>query len=238
MSNMNSEEILAKYVGGMGKELGREFHFCRQQFIEVTVLWDVFETIFGRPERAKVLADAAGVLSVLIRQQLMQGVALGITKLLDPPGQGRFENLTLSRVCAGCTGQLQDKTTKLFGEIVKQAEKLRTIRNKLIAHNDYSHATKATESLSYGNREEITKLLCSILELFNLIDRHFLDQSTVILPLGNAPATNMLIYLHYGMMLRDLSREERQGRKTSLTESMKIPDFFSLTQQEDRRYGH
>jgi hypothetical protein len=237
MSHLSAEQVLAKYKEGMGEPLGPEFYYCRQQFLEVTFLWDVCETLFGRKERVELLNATIDVLAVYIKNQFLNGVALGVARLLDPPSQGKLENLTLSRVCDSCPIELRERATILLAEIRAESEAMREIRNKLIAHNDLEHATRKLEPIVYGTRDKITNLLRKFLALFNIIDLHYLKQSTSIIPLGNDSARGMLVNLHYGLSVRPKIRDEHRGQPVTLLDLLILPEHLSLSKDEDSRYG-
>lgn len=237
-SNFSSaEEILAKYQAGMGKPLGLEFHHCRQQYFEVTYLWDVYLTLFRNKESAKLLNDSFSALAVHIKNQFLNGVAIGVSRLLDPPIQGKFENMTLARVCDACPEKLKASASPQLLSAYEKAEKLRSVRNKLIAHNDYLHATKQLEPLEYGTVEEITALLKLLLDFLNEIDRHFLGQTTALLPLGNLDGRNLLRYLFYSHAIRGKMRDEALGKSITLQDLRDLPEFLKGSKQDDERYG-
>jgi AbiU2 len=237
MNNVSAEQVLVKYKEGMGEALGSEFYYCRQQFLEVTFLWDVCETLFGSKERVELLNATIDVLAVYIRNQFLNGVALGVARLLDPPSKGKFENLTLSRVCESCPTGLQERATSLLAEIHDDSQAMREIRNKLIAHNDLAYATRKLEPIVYGTREKITNLLRKILALFNIIDLHYLEQFTSIIPLGNDSALRMLVNLQYGHSVGPKIRDEHRGQRVTLLDLMQLPEYLSLSKEECSRYS-
>jgi hypothetical protein len=237
MSYLTADQVREKYKDGMGEELGLNFYFCREQFLEITFLWDVCETLFGNKGRVDLVNATMGVLALHVRNQFLNGVTLGVARLLDPPNQGKFENLTLARVCNSCPDGLRERAGKLLGEIHAKSESMRELRNKLIAHSDLDHATTRTVPVVYGTREKITNLLRSLLALFNLIDLHYLKQTTAIVPLGNDPAMKALINLHYGQSVAQKIREEHKGKSITLLDLLKIPDYLVFSKEESSRYG-
>lgn len=233
MSHQSADEVFEDYKSKMGNELGTLFHHCRQQFLATTILWDQYVTVFGNKDRVKLFNAAGGSFAFNVHWQFLNGVVLGIARLLDPPATGKSENLTLSRLRNMCDCSLSDQLGSILDKIGCQTATVRDLRNKVIAHNDLVKVTSTAESIEYDSRANITSILTNILSFLNVVERHHMGSTTYIMPMGNSDALAHLILLFRGNMV---SEEERSSRRWD-DMKFKIPEFLSETQEERKRYG-
>ena len=236
MRHQSAEEQLQDYKAKMGDELGTVFHHCRQNFLNITVLWDEFVTLFGIPERVALMNEAGSRLAHDIFWQFLNGVTLGITRLLDPPETGKFRNLTLARLGELCPQSISTEVGRQLAEIENSSVTFRALRDKIIAHNDVDHAMGRAQTLQYASRRDITVVLKKILELLNTIDFHFTKSITHIMPMGNRHAFDHLLSLHRGALIKKEVLASLSSHDLSLANKYDWPEFLIETEEERNRY--
>lgn len=237
MAHQSAEEQLQDYKAKMGDELGTVFHHCCQNFFNITVLWDEFVTLFGTPERVALMNEAGSRLAHDIFWQFLNGVTLGITRLLDPPETGKFRNLTLARLGELCPQSISTEVGRQLTEIENSSVTFRALRDKVIAHNDVDHAMGRAQAVQYASRRDITVVLKKILELLNTIDFHFTKSTTHIMPMGNWHALSHLFYLHRGALIKQEILADLPNHDRSLYAKYDWPDFLKETADELKRYS-
>jgi hypothetical protein len=237
MAQETAEQVLANYTAKLGDELGPVLHHCRQQFWSITSLWDQFETLFGTKERVELMNASGRLFAYHVFWQFLNGVNLGITRLLDPPKSGKFENLTLLRLFELCPETLRETLAANVEVIQAKAERMRDLRNRAIAHTDLEHGLRRVEPLEYNSRTQVNEILRDILALLNEFDLALMGSETALLPLGNRDAFFHLIVLDRGQAAINDERRSREAGNISWERIYKVPEHLREQDAERGRYG-
>jgi hypothetical protein len=125
-----------------------------------------------------LLNSAGPEFFALLRPLLIHNIILSIARLTDKPETGGRENLTLSRLVLELSDQkypeLRARLDEKHERIKKMSCRLRSYRNKLLAHTDKVECLKANTKL----RKNITikfirQLLKQIADFLNTFDYDF-----------------------------------------------------------------
>ena len=236
MVDQTAEQQLEFYKKLMGEDLGPVFRHCRQRLLSLTIVWDQFETLFGNQERVDLMNEAGGSLAFNIYWQFLEGVTLGITRLLDPAQQKKFRNLSLYRLVDLCPQDISEAVRVQLEAINSSSQNFRLLRDKVIAHSDIDHVTGVKQPLAYPSRHHITMLLAKILEFLNTVDKHYGVPSGSLSPMGNRDAFVHLRYLHRGAIAK---KEMLGGSPDDFLNNLKKyekADFLKETDEERDRY--
>lgn len=163
---------------GMPEVISSDFEAIHRDIVWLHIQWKLYRELFGvNAEHVAILNKAAPAFAYCIQGVMQDAVYLGITRLTDPPQQGPFSNLTLSRLEIALDGDeyinLKEQLKELLHEIDIACKKFRSHRNKRIAHADRSEAGKAT--FKRPSRDDIEKALDVLRRFMNTIYRHFRD---------------------------------------------------------------
>lgn len=165
---------------------------CRELFdalkYEVTDLhlrWVIYRQLYANSSAAIDLLNRSGSNVFYILQfLLLDDCALRLSKLTDPPAQGKFENLSVHKLMNALAESDKDfpqaKVAEVINELMKRCEKFRALRNKRIAHADLHHALKIADSPLPGiSREDVELALESLRETMNAVEYHYWNSQTI-----------------------------------------------------------
>jgi hypothetical protein len=198
MTENSAEDQLKRFRKEMGDALGVPFHFCRQNLFHVSSQWDVYVVFFGHPDRVDLLNKVNGNLAFLFDDMILRSVVLGIFRLLDPEKSLGKPNLSLRLFPNLCDPSLVRQLNTKLADLDKAMLPMTKIRHKVLAHNDYDHATQRAKPLEYVSRQDITRALAMICEYLNIIELHYSKNTTFLAPIGDQGARALLIRMHYG----------------------------------------
>jgi hypothetical protein len=158
----------------------------RELDYEVTWLhgrWQIYRQLFGTSEeRVEILNRSAGTVALVLQELLLDDIQLGLSKLGDPPMTRRFKNLTVTALVQAVSNHEPALGPALSASLQTYqgaCDKIRTRRNKWIAHFDHDtlvnrHATPLTGP----SREEIELALSALRGLMNTVKLHYNDSQT------------------------------------------------------------
>ena len=176
------EEVRADYVSAMGENLGSVFFELHRKLVELHILWQQYRQLFGsEPETVYLLNRTAGLFFMIVQDEIWDSVLLGISRMTDPPRNGRRKNLTLRSLPEMISDPtLRDKVIALCDSAVSEASFAREHRNKRIAHQDHDYLSdNAANPLNGISRERVEAMLAALRAVLNYLNAHFCDRTTM-----------------------------------------------------------
>lgn len=181
VSTQSMEEVHDEYVKLMGMELGSAFGILHRKLIELHIVWQQYQQLFGTDEETvELLNRTAGLFFKVTQDELWDSVLLGISRMTDPPETRGKKNLTIHSLPLLIDDPtLREELEELCQGALEDASFAREHRNKRIAHQDHGYATdREVNGLSGISRERVNAMLTSIGKVLNRLDLHFKDSTT------------------------------------------------------------
>lgn len=175
-------EVRADYISTMGQELGANFYELHRKLVELHILWQQYRQLFGETtDTVHLLNRTAGLFFKIVQDQLWDSVLLGVSRMTDPPGTGKYKNLTLQSLSPLITDPaLRAETQHLCAKAVAAAEFAREHRNKRIAHQDHNYfSNRNSNSLGGISRTAVENMLAALRDVLNRLDNHFRDTTVM-----------------------------------------------------------
>ncbi len=222
------DQVCQQYVAAMGRQLGRVFHYLRNECVWLHLKWREFVVLFGTSARRVDLVNtAAPAFFKIVQDLLWEDTLLHICRLTDPAvSAGKKENLTVCRLPLLVLAALRPEVEDAVAATRRQCEFARDWRNRHIVHRDYplaldEHATP----LETATMKSVDEALASIARVLNMLEGHYLHHEPIpyhmsIEPLGNAEA--LLYVLRDGLDAR-AALEQRLKSGKFLPEDMTPP---------------
>jgi AbiU2 len=179
----------------MNENCQKLFEALKYEAIELHLRWTIYRQLYASSEEAINLLNTSGSnVFYLLQLLLLDDCALRLSKLTDPPSQGRFENLSVRNLIESVEGFDRDfpvaRAKVLYGELSERCEKFRTLRNKRIAHADLAHSLKvADEPLPGISREDVERALEALQDVLNFVELHYRRSQTLYKELNRAQTT-------------------------------------------------
>lgn len=153
----------------------RDVELLKEEYDHLLVKWQTYRSLFTEnKDRISLLNECSGPFFGAIQDSLADSILQAICRLIDPirsgKGVGIRENLTFRRISKYLDGdsksenELQDK----LDEIKKNAAFAIEVRNKRVAHTDYS-SEKLSKRLSLEKVYEIQCVVDGLGALFNWV---------------------------------------------------------------------
>ena len=170
---------------------------------EVTLLharWKLFCQLFCVDgERVGLLNRAGGYVFATLQQFLADYIVLAFSRLTDLMEQGRFENLSLERLADMAAGageaDLGAALRSQIATLTAECGDLRTLRSKLLAHNDLAWLTAPPDSTRPADppvRSQVDRLLEQTAGIMRAVAAHYgrgdIRYQDTIIPLGDGDA--------------------------------------------------
>lgn len=175
-------EVRADYISAMGQELGANFYELHRKLVELHILWQQYRQLFGEAtDTVHLLNRTAGLFFKIVQDELWDSVLLGVSRMTDPPGTGKFKNLTLQSLSPLITDcALRAEAQHLCAKAVAAAEFAREHRNKRIAHQDHNYLSdRNSTSLSGISRTLVENMLAALRDVLNHLDNYFRDTTVM-----------------------------------------------------------
>jgi hypothetical protein len=231
-----ADEALANYKLALGEDFGVLYYHLHQYFRDTVIIWDQHETLFGSQERVELMNETGPALAYNIERLFLQSVVSGIARLIDPEKSIGRSNLTIKSLPKHCSTACTLAIEPLIKRIETDFAKLKEVRNKILAHNDYELATEKSAPLNYGTRAEITQLLKTIHSIFEAIEGHYFNSSFALLPLGNEDSFAHLHFLQRGRAAKATELEKVKNGSINWQDIEKIEPWLQEDKNEARRY--
>ncbi|MBP5957939.1 hypothetical protein ICA16_19875 [Pseudomonas anatoliensis] len=182
MVTRSMDEVRADYISAMGQELGADFYELYVELVELHILWQQYRQLFGNTtDTVQLLNRTAGLFFKIVQDELWDSVLLGVSRMTDPPGSGKFKNLTVQSLSLLITDyavktEVQDLCTKAVAATAFAREH----RNKRIAHQDHNYlSNRNSNPLSGISRTTVENMLAALRDVMNHLDNHF-RETTVL----------------------------------------------------------
>ena len=160
----------------MDTEIRILFNCIHEEVVQLFYRWKMFRQLFGSGEENLNLLNQSGSnVFALLQGLIIENAFLTLSRLTDPERTGSYQNLSIRNLLGKIETTLGDKVREdLRGKLAKleaATEKLRSHRNKRIAHLDLNHAVKLERlpSVEYGDVEHAMELLEFIMRGFHLV---------------------------------------------------------------------
>jgi len=193
---MRPQEIRAKYLKDMGKDLGPVFHRLRDDLTWLHMKWSQFRKLYGSgPDRVDLLNATAGFFFWMLQQLMWDDILLHIARLTDADQMGKHANLSVQALPQLIDDLcLRAEIEELIETLNDQTSVIREHRNKRLAHTDrhYALPEKDWETLQGISRAKTESILEVFRRIMNKMEEHYSKSTTadeyVIIPLDDADA--------------------------------------------------
>ena len=161
------------------------FDALKHEVTDLHLRWMIYRQLYATSETAIDLLNRSGSnVFYLLQFLLLDDCALRLSKLTDPPSQGRFENLSVRKLIdtlgESDENLLKGELKSLVEELNARCKKFRALRNKRIAHADLDHALQiAADPLPGISREDVERALESLRNTMNKIEYHYFQSQTL-----------------------------------------------------------
>lgn len=143
----------------------------------ISLKWKIYHQLFGSsPKNIEILYNCAEICFDVYNYALYRDIHISIARLLDPPKSNGYKNLSLKRMLYivkeyDINSNLYKKLKKKYEEIIKLSENIKTIRNKIISHNDLSTLSLDDNyQINYDSRKNIQDTLDTVYSFINQIE--------------------------------------------------------------------
>lgn len=179
--------------------------------------WDEYRVLFiASKERVELLNKSARSFFGLSQRLLIRDVILGVSRVTDPPGEGRRTNLTLSLLLKD---PRRDDKPAVFHQIEQRlealrvaAEPIRSHRNKRIGHLDHVVAISDDNLLPKLPRHLIDDVLSEMEAIYN-VHNSAMENTTAffeLVPMGGA--VQLVKVLEQGWQWWEEEKQRRRER--------------------------
>jgi hypothetical protein len=191
--DISVEETRQGYLDSFPGDTGVLAHriFCALSTIQVN--FAEYRAIFGKKENFEVLNWAAPAFFARMQWTLLADVILAISRLTDPPQSVGQPNASLRRLVRALEPHTDAQTrvlwTKQLSDIETAKEKIKTVRNKLLSHDDLAIYVQGATTPAVS-RADVEGVLTAIRALVNSIESTYMGSpmtyELAIEPLGGA----------------------------------------------------
>lgn len=217
---MTEVEIKTKFIDGMSEELGTSFFAMYKELVWTSKKWDEYQDLFLTNEtRINLINKSAPLFFSIIRDSLENDILLSISRLTDPPTTGKFKNASLRRALPHIeNSSIQQKLSDELTSLEDTVKSIRDKRNKNISHIDFDNLfqepSKTIIEVSYS---EIEDALNRIQKVFNSIEKHFCDSSTIFKHFPSmAGSYELLRIIDLGLELEGLNEQKLRDGQFSM----------------------
>jgi hypothetical protein len=153
-----------------------EYRALRRQLYWLCWTWQDYKGLFSSEENFDLMCMIVGGLANVIRVSMLDGIQLDICALTDPSESRNGNNLSLRRVLHWFrdSDQSADRIellTRKLDEASTASSRMRTRRNKLIAHFDRPTILREdAEVIEWPSANEIERAVRLLVEAMNLAE--------------------------------------------------------------------
>lgn len=207
----------------MGPGLGPLYHALENEVTWVHAKWLEYRKLFAKSEkRIDLLNETAGFFFRVVQDVLWDDVLLHIARLTDPARQGRFENLTTSRLeDAFQNTEVGPELSRAMGVVKSRSRFAREWRNRRITHRGLPLTLDSKARPLPGiSRQHVEEVLTSIRDVMNLLRHRYLG--------GAMDFEHFLVHDDADLLVRRLSLAtwtEAQRRARLVTGDRRPEDF-------------
>lgn len=235
MINRNADDSKKNYQQKIGNDFGLIFYNAFSEWVNLKIVWDQYESLFGSgKERVNLLNSAGASFFHSVEWSFFEMTVMAICRLTDPVvtkmGKNKKENLTVNQFASFMdTSERKNKMSTLLKELDNSVEFQRDWRNRRIGHNDLKLKLGNAAKLKYATREKMNKSIQDLHEVFSYIGIEFMSTNiadSVISSLNNEE--NMLQALYLGVEVRE--RELAAFRSGKTEKRLEYPSWLIFKQ--------
>jgi hypothetical protein len=224
--NNSPEDIERQHLEAMGEPLGSLYHALYNETVWIHAKWSEYRKLFGHSEdRIILLNETAGFFFHVIQRTMWDDTLLHLSRLTDPPKQGRYENLTVRRL-PGIIPEKRDKEKldRLVKDFYTQTEFARDWRNRKIAHSELSLSLDDGASpLHPASREHVENALGSLRSILNYLQKKFVGGVVAFEHFLSHDDADSLVYALNFARFIEARRRERIGNSRTTPEDFEFP---------------
>lgn len=216
---MTDDETPRKSMAVKGREampgeVGDVFAHLWQDVVLLEATWEIFTDLFAKEQdTVKLLNEVSPFLFRVVQESLIHEVHMLLARMSDPPFSGpnrKQHNISLPRLLheieAANGGPFAVEVRPIVADIVERCLPLRTIRHKVIAHNDLYVALQLAPPLQGLTRIELEALIDDVIHLMNKVETYYRNAITVYKrSVADFAVEHLLEYLRHGQ--ESLQRE-------------------------------
>ena len=198
----------------MPESLQPTWDAIHNEVIAVHGRWIIYRQLFAKsPERIGILNECAASFFYVLQETLLNDVQLTLSKLADPAKTRGRSNATLRRLLDEITELnkplLTDELSQRLADYEASCMKIKTRRNKQIAH--YDHATLLLQYASGPSdplgpsRQEIENALAALRDFMNSVESSITSSETAYQHfISKADGEALISVLKQGLRYRQL----------------------------------
>lgn len=174
-----------------------DFEVAREQLTTQLVhlhdMWDQYTMLFSHSEdRVRMLNGCAGWFFYVTHRALLRETVLGISRLTDSPKGNLTIAILLRDPALQGLPNVRSELEQAIQAVHTSAAKLRTHRNKVLAHLDLATATRIAKALPTVLREEITEAIQLLVRAYNVHNHGVHDTEMFFDVLGSGDANELV----------------------------------------------
>lgn len=201
--HQTASDIKQEMIKKMGNDLGSLFYYLFNEISTLTHKWNEFNELYGKKSsRVELLNKTAPLLFNIIQSMMWENLILGIAKLTDSAitGKGKYEkhNATLFKMTELIQDNKFGSEVKILVEDLKKkdAKFCRDWRNRKVAHADFELLINKHTAipLELATKRQMQEVIDKIHSIYNLVERHFFNSSTMFSALSSERGALSLLY--------------------------------------------
>ncbi len=214
--SLTEDEVRRRKIAAMGDELGELAFLLWKDVTWLHFEWREFRELFGVDgSRIDLMNKTAPRFFWALERVLWQDTLLGLARLMDGPGTGGQQNVTLRRLPKLVAPAVLPALNSELDRCDRAVAFARDWRHRRYAHRDLSHAADAAGNpLKHASRQAVEDALDAIRGVMNVLESHYED-SSVMYNVGGPSlggAYELLLHLDAG-----LEAEERRERELDVS---------------------
>lgn len=168
----------------MPKEVEEVYQPLYQEVCWLQAKWIVFRQLYSEsPENVELMNASAPTFFRMYQDISTNDILLCISRLTDPQRTFKNDNLSLEQLVSRVDSQahpiLSTELTQLLSDAVNHCSFARTLRHKLLAHNDLASKLGGVNPLPTANLINIEAAMTAIKRIMNRVEQYF-DNSPVM----------------------------------------------------------
>lgn len=157
------------------------FEMVSNHLRTISVAWAQFRELFDESEpRARLLYDTGAHFFATVRTALVDSVVMGACRLSDPPKSMGRRNVSFPALIDAVSDaglvNLSIDLSMLMATADQKIERLRTPRNRLLAHLDFDSLEGTAARIDRPEYEAIEDSLAALREIVYRIQREYLGR--------------------------------------------------------------
>jgi hypothetical protein len=194
--------------------VGAVFYSLWQTAVFLEAIREFLADLYGSQENVDLLNYTSPFLFVAVKESMQRELLMTLARLSDPAESGSKgrANLSVNRLFHEI-----ESVDKAFAAEIRPAveaitancERIRTLRNKTLAHTDLSVALETGGTLLPSvTRADAEGLVDQILELLNVVELHYREATTIFKQsIATGDAESLLHALRQSRACHDRERE-------------------------------